>query len=497
MGRHKKYLVIMLALIMPVMALLAACGGSGAGGADGMQQNVTVGKRVFVHEASGVVYFGYKNLICTAVMKDGEISEFVPEGGTTGNIHTMAVYGDYLYISASDGMFKYPLSMFTDGSKSGSPITLIEPDYALSEFTTFEIFEDKIFFIYGTTLCCMPADGGDRTPLADEVADFEVTDKGIYYVKKDGEMMLMSPDLEQKKAVGEISTVRGFNPGGMRFYYNDGSAIRAFSVEKEESEDLGSTSTPSEYCLPWSDGDSVLFYNKDFVSILLKDGKEKEIDKVYEFPLKAFGTMYGDCLVYERTDYKTLEVYDLDKGTYKSYDLAAEMKEYLDKLGKDSDPEPQPQPEPKTEPETGTGDYDIMKSFMRNASADTREQYMYFNDFLLIMPNDSEIGFQGEGDHVDFMYLPGRDAGYGGNLMTIKAYDLNDDSYKNLPSYHVAGIGPNVNKRFVVIYPTDLQCDPNDSAQVAKYKELHDYVMKINEGSTDGPFYLPDSDPER
>ena len=166
------------------------------------------------------------------------------------------------------------------------------------------------------------------------------------------------------------------------------------------------------------------------------------------------------------------------------------MKSYLDKIGGDSNPEPQTEPETKT----GSADYDIMKSFMRSASADTTQQYMYFNDFLLVMPNDNDIGFDGKGDQVDFIYLPGRDAGYGGRLMTIKAYDLDDDSYKEIPSYHVAGVGKNVNKRFVVIYPTDLQCDSNDAAQMAKYEELHNYVLKIKEGSEDSPLYTADSD---
>ena len=195
MDKRNRLLVFMLALVMSLMTLLAGCGGSD-GGSDStgsMQQNVITGKRVFVHEASGVVYFGYKNLICTAVIKDGEVSEFIPEGGTTGNIYAMAVYNDELYISASDGFFKYPLSIFTDGSSNASAATLIESEYRLSEFNTFEIFEDKIFFLYGTTLCWMPTDGGDRVPLADNVTDYEVTDKGIYYTTKDGEMMLMSP----------------------------------------------------------------------------------------------------------------------------------------------------------------------------------------------------------------------------------------------------------------------------------------------------------------
>lgn len=183
-----------------------------------------------------------------------------------------------------------------------------------------------------------------------------------------------------------------------------------------------------------------------------------------------------------------------------------------------SEPEAEPQEEPTVEEqrtetsetsetseesseETSSAaedDYDIMKSFVRSASQDSghTQQYMYFNGFLLIMPNDNDIGFTGKGDHVDFFYIPGENAGFGGKLVTIKAYDPSDDSYKNLPSYQVAGDGTTVNKKFVAIFPTDLQCDPNDQTQMTKYKELSDYVHGIKEGNYDGPFVLPDSNPE-
>ena len=69
---------------------------------------------------------------------------------------------------------------------------------------------------------------------------------------------------------------------------------------------------------------------------------------------------------------------------------------------------------------------------------------------------------------------------------------MNDDSYKNLPNYHVAGVGQNVNKRFIAIYPTDLQFGPNSKA---KYDELHNIVYKIQEGSADSPLQTADSSP--
>ena len=95
---------------------------------------------------------------------------------------------------------------------------------------------------------------------------------------------------------------------------------------------------------------------------------------------------------------------------------------------------------------------------------------------------------------MTLIYTPAADAGYGGRIVTIKAYDMDDDSYKNIPSYQVAGVGRNVNKRFIAIYPSDVQYDPNDATQAAEYKELYDHTRKISEGAANSPFYTQDSD---
>jgi len=236
----------------------------------------------------------------------------------------------------------------------------------------------------------------------------------------------------------------------------------------------------------WSNGTNYLYQDAEYKTHLVTKDGEKDIEDVNNYPDKSYGCQYGDYLVSTSHQYTKMQLFDLANGTYKEYDLDKEMAQYLSRIkGGDSNPEPQ------TEPQTGGG-YDVMKSFMRNASADGKEQYMYFNDFLLVLPNDSDIGFEGKGDSVDILCIPAKNEGYAGKLVTIRAYDMNDDSYKNLPNYHVAGVGQNVHKRFIAIYPTDLQFGPNSKA---KYDELHDIVYKIQEGSPDSPLQTADSSP--
>lgn len=467
--------------------LMTGCGGSGGTSeVTDIQQNVTVGKRVFVDD-SGIVFFGYRNLICTAKMEGTEISEFIPEGGTTGDIYAMAVHNDELYISASDGFFKYPLSMFTSGEKKGSATTVMKDN--LERFNHFEIFEDKIFFTYGHALYYVPTSGGDKTEVEDEVRDFEVSDRGIYVVETDGEMKVISPDLDDDKDLGKIAKDVNMTVGGAALYYRDGDDIKAFSVEKEESSDVGNKSAAYEYYVPWSNGTNVMYSDADFGCHLVTSGGEKDMGKCFGYPDKASGYVAGDHLVSITDDCSEMWVFDLANAEMKSYNLKEELAEYLDKTGggndgRDSDPEPQ----------TSTGDYDIEKGGMKQASDDGSIVYIYFNDFMMIMPNNDKYSYVAEGDSVTFYLWAAQQEGYGGRLVTIKAYDMDDDSYKNIPSYHVAGVGKNVNKRFIAIYPTDVQWNHDDAAQEADYKDLQTYLQKIGEGAVNSPLKTADSD---
>ena len=111
------------------------------------------------------------------------------------------------------------------------------------------------------------------------------------------------------------------------------------------------------------------------------------------------------------------------------------------------------------------------------------------------MPNTDDWEYTQNGPDSFSIYMTEpRTEGFGGHLVTIKAYDLNDTSYEEIPYYHVAGVGQNVNKRFVAIYPTDVQFDSANSGQAARYRELLEYLEKIGEGAVNSPFQTADSD---
>jgi|GEM_PF-1653148 len=142
---------------------------------------------------------------------------------------------------------------------------------------------------------------------------------------------------------------------------------------------------------------------------------------------------------------------------------------------------------------SGSSDYDVSKGFEKQEWQD--QQILYFNDFMMTMPDNDKWAFDMDGNAVTFYLFSAQQEGYGGRLVTIKGYDIDDKSYEELPMpYHVAGVGKNVNKRFIAIYPSDVQYNFNDKTQSADYMELFEYLQKIGEGAVNSPLQTSDSD---
>jgi len=105
--------------------------------------------------------------------------------------------------------------------------------------------------------------------------------------------------------------------------------------------------------------------------------------------------------------------------------------------------------------------------------------------FRLTLPNVENYSHAGlDNNSFEIYYVPARNDGFGGKVVTIRAYDSYDTSYQYLPSWKICGrAGSRV---YVAIYPTDLQCNPARPAQVEAYKSLYYWAQKLNENITDG-----------
>lgn len=132
------------------------------------------------------------------------------------------------------------------------------------------------------------------------------------------------------------------------------------------------------------------------------------------------------------------------------------------------------------------GEYDILEGYeMMSANGNT---CVYGTDFMLIMPasDDWDIA-KIDKDSFRIYLTEAAEGGYDGTLVTIRAYDEGNGSYKDLQSYHVAGISARFKKTFVAEYPTDARWDTEDKEQTEKYNELKEYLWAIGEGDGGSP----------
>ena len=109
--------------------------------------------------------------------------------------------------------------------------------------------------------------------------------------------------------------------------------------------------------------------------------------------------------------------------------------------------------------------------------------------FYMMIPNNLNWGYQQTSkDSFEIYHKPSRQAGFGGGVVSITAYDPDDTDYEMLPSYKVCGI--TMDKVYVAAFPTDVQFDPQNEESAAEYRKLLDWAYTLDDESmdVDNPF---------
>ena len=73
----------------------------------------------------------------------------------------------------------------------------------------------------------------------------------------------------------------------------------------------------------------------------------------------------------------------------------------------------------------------------------------------------------------------------GGKIVTILAYNIDDESYDVLPEYNV--IGESNGKRYIAAVPTDVQFDESNKESYADYIAVFDEASRLKEGTENSP----------
>lgn len=133
--------------------------------------------------------------------------------------------------------------------------------------------------------------------------------------------------------------------------------------------------------------------------------------------------------------------------------------------------------------------YNIASGIKTRASGGS--SFLETDHFSLYLPGDIPWEYEAvDNVTVSIYYPPAREAGYGGHVVTIKAYDWGDNEYEELPGWSVAGVDNE--KKYIAVFPTDVQFDPGDSVQASEYGRLLKVAQRMDcedeELAKDNPF---------
>lgn len=163
-------------------------------------------------------------------------------------------------------------------------------------------------------------------------------------------------------------------------------------------------------------------------------------------------------------------------------------------------PAPDTQAEDQAQTEDPAEDYDIASNLRatdavegqlggNSDSEDIHYQTVETDYFTLTLPYGDSWNYEVDSrTSITFYNIAGREAGCGGRLFSLTAYDPEDREYETLPSYSV--VGEKNGKVYVAEYPTDVQADVENEENMQLYMDTYEAVNKIREGGADSPLVL-------
>lgn len=437
-----------------------------------LTDGVVLGRSVFLHP-SGVAFWGADTALCSALTDDsGMLYDYVVEGTLSSDLWCVAIVDDDGFLGTSDGLFRFSLSEFEQGS---AEMELLN-ETAL--YDGFSIYDGQIYYLSGNTLYAMPQSGGSTTQIASSVLDYSITNQGVYFTDEngglyrkpfgDGQQELLTNTPAETRFMLHGSTVYYWTPSGLVYSWTSGSDSQELP--------LANAVDPSECVWP---ADDILIYtdtNGDVHEYSLTTGADVLRDELYTLPEKEKGFLSGNMLYYSYSTsayWDNLVTGDSDGVSFSEF--------------ADAEPSETAAPVESRDP----ADFDISSGLKIDISGD--KQILsndYFSVALPASPSwDVEVT---DANTIVFYYPPARDAGYGGNFVTIQAFDWSDNTYADFPHWTMAGMDPY--KKYIAIFPTDVRYDPSDATQQAEFQILSSAAQAIDdtENPDGNPFEIYD-----
>lgn len=434
------------------------------------------GSELILH--NGVAFWGYEGQLCSALLDEkDDLYDFVSEGELGSKISGIAINGSFMYMTTADGLLRLSL----EEAEQGQSVPKVLDDHSFSN-DDFEMYDGNIYFTYGRYLYRVPEQGGESKKLEEGIECFQVSSEGIYCLNEDGDLLLLSLDGTERKTLHELGCTGGIFFCGDLAYIMTGKEddfVYEYAPETNDVKELRLENTLSPYYEIWATGECIYYEAEDF-NIYRHDldtGEEALVEAEYDLPDHSCGYLEDSTIYYVYSDY--LYWMHLDGGG----SFRMHKNEVLEGSSSVSQ---SARPGKDAAADKGTaGGYNIAEGLtVSNSEGQARLESEYFT---LYLPADGDWAYRVVDDTTfEIYYEPAYEAGFGGNLVTIGAFDWGDNSYEDDPSYTIAGLGEN--KKYVAFFPTDVQFDVR---QAEGYTRMSEYVRRIDsseEAAKDNPF---------
>lgn len=420
-------------------------------------EGVVQGSALF--QKNGVIFWGHDQQLCSALIgEDGLPYDFISDGSMGADIYYVAVYDGALYLATDIGIIR----LLTDQAEKEQGYGVVLGNNRLS-IEGFQIYEDYIYYTYGYSLYRVPTEPGEREELEEDITRMQVTSKGIYCLNREGELLLVSLDGSERKTLCKLDSQGDIGVFGDKAYITTGEAedyIYVYDLERDELEELELEEDICPYCPVWV-FEGKLYYNSEdyeLYCIDLSTGKEEQLPTDFDLPDYNEGFMLDGFGYYKLSD----SIFWAELGEDNS------GKQDIDRV--------------LNKTAATSGEYDIARNI---GVGYDKTEFLYSDHFVLNMPD-----FPSDWDYevlsktaFQIVHYPSRDAGCGGNVVSIMAYDKDDDSYEILPHYTVAG--ESRDKIYIACFPTDVQY----SRETEKgWRQLSEFMQQIDVDDADNPF---------
>lgn len=430
-------------------------------------------KAAYMVVSDDKIYWGYDERLCEAdIEKGGALSNISEYGRMEDDIDLLAMKNGVLYFNCYDGIYRVAL---------GESLEAAEQIVSHKSIDGFWLTENKIYFDEDEILYCTDLSGGNIKEIVSDVESYILSESGIYYISDQDEFLKTDWDGKSRDRLEKLENVEEIVIHNQDIYVA-GEKLWVYHTDKGtlEKVPISETIEDDEEILVTDDYILYEAKNGDDYQYSFKEEKDENMNIVLyagnPYSVQYKGYLYYSfhsgnvtCLDLETLDYET---YDADNSLFES---SRETKSVENEKSNNS----------------VTAGYDIAANLaVRLTDGVGLVQSDYIN---LVMPYDDLADglWEIEADStssISFYYSKARASGNGGFVFSIEAYDWGDNSYEDYPHYVIGNLSED--KKYIVVFPTDVQYNINDSIQKEEYERLKEFAEQIYGQNSDNPLSI-------